>query len=750
MSNVYKVNKYILFFVIKIFLFNFIFNSAYSMSVYNMNDVNWQDVFKQVENPEALNWVKNQNNVTKSKLDTSLEFNKLYSQTFDILTSPDRIAYPSIGHDGKYYNFWQDDKSIRGKIRVTTKENYINSNNLNTDNIWETVLDFDKLAEQESKNWIYSGNIKGYFNYVDTNPNNINSINNVNNKVLIKLSDGGKDASELREFDYSKKQFVDNGFYLPEAKSYVSWYDANNLLVATNFGDDSLSESGYPIEVRLLQRGQELNKAKKIYAGNKQDMLVLPETYYSIDINTKININYIITRAKDFYHYEYYLYKNDELVRINISEEAKLHGVFDNSLIFSLKEKWVYNNVEYPADSIVALGLENIDNFGNLVPVLIFTANDKQAIENIAIAKSRIYLHLLDNVNGKLFEITVNNNSYKTYNIKKLDIPKFGAVNIISSNWYTDELIFNYENFLTPSKLYYYNPNDIILDDKNIKTNIITLLKELPPKFNTNNLIVKQKFTTSDDGTKIPYYLVHKKDLIYNNTTPTLLYGYGGFEVALTPSYSAVLGKNWLEKGNAYVLANIRGGGEYGSKWHKAAILNKRHKAFEDFSSIAKDLINNKITSAKHLAIQGGSNGGLLMGVMLTKYPDLFNGIVCSVPLLDMLEYSTLLAGASWMAEYGDPKDPDSSGIKEYLASYSPLQNLEFNQNYPEIFIQTSTKDDRVHPYHARIMAHTMQAMGYANYYYEDIDGGHSSGANLIKKAENLARTYVYLLDKTS
>lgn len=682
-----------------------ILNNVFAQN--QLMNTNWKEEFKQVYSEKALTWVEEQNKQTKLVLDEQNIFRRLFENTHKILTSDDRIPYPYISIDNKYINFWQDSKHIRGILRQTNEESYHSSKPK-----WDTIINFDELAKQENKNWIYKGSTKGYFHN--------------KTRYLLQLSDGGTDASEYREFDIKNKKFVENGFYIPEAKSYLSWYDENNLLVATNFGAGTISDSGYPIQIRLLGRNQDLNNAKVLLTTDKKHMLVAPTTLYQAKSRYNKFVTHIITDRIDFYNAKYYLLQNDlSLKKINIPDDAELSGLINDKLFFILKSNWH----GFKQDSIIALDL--IDQ----TPELVLETSDSQSVQDVVFSKNKVYVHLLDDVNGKVLEITPNNHDNR-YTINEINLPKNGSVSISFSNWYTNKILISYEDFITPVQLYKYNS----------ETTQLKILKSLPSQFDNTNLITEQKFVLSDDGTKIPYYLVRRKDIDYNGSTPTLLYGYGGFEISLTPSYSAVLGKNWLERGNAYALANIRGGGEYGSKWHQAALRTNRHKAYEDFSSIAKDLINSNLTSPRHLAIRGGSNGGLLMGVMLTKYPQLFNAVICSVPLLDMLEYHTLLAGASWIAEYGDPND---SHMYQYIKSYSPLQNLVLDKSYPEIFVQTSTKDDRVHPYHARIFAHTMQKLGYNNYYFEDTDGGHSNGANLIKKAQNEARNYTYLIYKT-
>ena len=347
----------------------------------------------------------------------------------------------------------------------------------------------------------------------------------------------------------------------------------------------------------------------------------------------------------------------------------------------------------------------------------------------MSIAKGALLLGVSDTAVGKVMRAEAGEAGWT---LETVALPGTGQASIAFASDEEETVFINYEDFLTPDSLLSYNA----------ATGDVTTLKSLPPKFDATGLKVTQHFATSKDGTRIPYFLVSKADLPLDGTTPTLLYGYGGFQVSLNPSYSPVTGRLWLEKGGAYVLANIRGGGEFGPEWHQAGLKQKRQRIYDDFISVGEDLVARGVTSPKHLGIMGGSNGGLLMGVMLNQRPDLWNAVVVQVPLLDMMRYHLLLAGASWVDEYGSP---DVAEERKFLETISPYQNFDATRDYPVPFFVTSTKDDRVHPGHARKMAAKFEAAGLPFYYYENIDGGHSAAANQKERAKRSALEFTYL-----
>ncbi len=665
---------------------------------------------EQVEGPEALAWVKAQNTLSAHTFESSPNFAKAQKDILQILESKEKIPYARKSGE-YYYNFWQDEDHIRGLWRRTSFEEYQKE-----DPTWEIILDVDQLAREEGENWVFKG---------------ANRLMPDGDLCLVTLSKGGTDASYVREFNIDKKCFVADGFYLPEAKSRVAWLDKDRLLVGTDFGEDSLTDSGYPRIIKCLERNQSLDDAQILFAGERSDVSVGASSQVRTD-----GAYHFLSRATSFFESENYWLKimpdkTFKLVNIPIPKTAELDEVFMGRALILLKDDWEIQNATYKAGSLISLALDSIES-DELDIQSLFEPSDRMAIESMATTKSHIYVTVNHQVVTEIYQLQLEENHV---NMTQVPIPENGSASIVSADNYSDDILLNYQNFLTPSTLYACSPEDLQLK----------AIKSAPHQFDASDLMVEQQMVASHDGTLVPYFLVHKKDIILDGTNPTLLYGYGGFEISLTPSYSATLGKTWLEDGGVYALANIRGGGEFGPAWHQAALKENRQRAYDDFESIARDLIAKNITSPKHLGIQGGSNGGLLVGVAFTQHPELYGAVLCQVPLLDMLKYHTLSAGASWVGEYGSPDDPK---MRKVIEQYSPYHQVRENATYPEVFFMTSTKDDRVHPSHARKMVAKMQQMGHQVYYFETIEGGHGAAANLKQSAYNKALTTMYFKDK--
>ena len=659
-----------------------------------------------IEGKQALEWVHARNKECFDELQSDDRYEKFLSQAESLLNAKDRIPYGSIR--GKFvYNFWQDSKNIRGIIRRTSLESY---RSITPE--WETVLSIDELAKAEKENWVYKGTSWLTPNY---------------ERCLIKLSRGGTDASVYREFDAITKHFVEDGFEIPEAKSGVAWLDRNTLLIGTNWGENSLTESGYPRIVKLWKRGEPLNKAEVIFEGQHKDIGIWPRVMDSGEETLAL-----VEQSLTFFTGAYHLIgTNGKLIRLPLQDSADLVGFYSGRLLFTLREAWEVNGKTHAQGALLAINAAMFQSTGKL-PVIetIITPNKQTSIEGVTFSRSGLYITLLQNVKGLILRFKVDTKSSK-WSSDPVPLPKNGTVSISSANIHSDTIFVNYEDYITPDRLSEFDS----LKEK------LTVLKSLPSKFNASELKVNQHMTKSADGTQVPYFVIHRKDIKPDSNTPTILYGYGGFEISLKPSYSATIGKLWLERGGAYAVANIRGGGEFGPRWHKAALKTKRQRAYDDFIAVAEDLNKRGITSPKHLGISGGSNGGLLVGAIFTQRPDLMNGVVCRVPLLDMLRYTKLLAGASWAAEYGDPEDPE---MRKAILRYSPYQNVFPDRQYPKVFIETSTKDDRVHPGHARKMVARMRKQGHEVLYFENTEGGHSAGANLKQHAKRYALEYVY------
>ena len=657
---------------------------------------------EEVQGKKPLNWVNAQNQKAFAALKSNEQYQQSYDENLRQLNSTDRIAYAT--QRGDYlYNFWTDKNHQRGLYRRTTLSEYQKEKPT-----WETILDIDALAKKDGKSWVYKGIDCLYPDY---------------NRCLINLSPGGSDAVVVREFDIATKSFIKDGFTLPEAKSSISWRDENSVFVGTDFGAGSLTDSGYPGVVKIWHRGTPLSSAKQVYHADKSS--VSASGFVMRDGKQSIHMIYDGT---SFYSSKVFILDNDKKIKLDIPKDAGISAFLNGNLFIKLKSAWVINGETLAQGSIVFAPLSDILS-GSASYKTLLAPTPSLAITSVRATKTALLVSVLDNVKSKVLRFTNDNNQWHA---KPVAIDDKGSISVFNTNESTDDFFLNYTSFLKPATLYK-------VDGQSGK---LTQLKAQKSQFNSDDMVTHQYWATSKDGTKVPYFAIMKKDTKLDGKNPTLLYGYGGFEVSLKPSYSALTGKNWLEKGGVYVLSNIRGGGEFGPSWHQAALKKNRHKAYEDFEAIAMDLMDRNITSPAHLGIQGGSNGGLLMGAAFTRRPDLYNAVVCQVPLLDMKRYTKLLAGASWAAEYGDPDQPD---MWEYIKTYSPFHNLDEKADYPKVFFTTSTKDDRVHPAHARKMVAKMQDLGHDVYYYENTEGGHAGAADNKQRADMYALVYSYL-----
>jgi len=664
---------------------------------------------EEVEGEKPLEWVRGENARSLARLEADPRYAELNAEALAIVNATDKIAYG--GHRGDYvYNFWQDATHVNGLYRRTSMAEYEAG-----DPVWETVLDVDALSKTENENWVYRG---------------MNCLAPAYEKCMVTLSRGGKDAAVRREFDMASKSFVAGGFELPEAKGGVVWADADTLLVATDWQEGStMTTSGYPFVVKRWARGSALNSASDVLRGDKDDVGVFP---FRVEMD---GMGYMFASEADtFYDTSWwYMPTNAAPMQVPVPSKTSFRDVFAGQAIFSLEEAWEHGGKTWPQGAVVSFGLKSFMETGVIEQVFEVVIPDvRSSIDGISAIRSSLVIAMLENVNSKVFSYTFDG---ETWSSSALDLPENGNIGISSSNAYSDVIYANMESFLQPDSLMRVD----------VPNNTSSIIRALPDRFDGQNLVVEQLEAISKDGTKVPYFVVRHQDTKMDGTTPTLLYGYGGFQISLQPSYSATLGKLWLENGGAYVLANIRGGGEFGPAWHQAGLKMERQVIYDDFIAVAEAVIASKLTTPKHLGIRGGSNGGLLMGVMYTQRPDLFNAVLCQVPLLDMLRFHKLLAGASWMGEYGNPDDPDEGA---YLQSMSPYHNVDVAQTYPEMFLMTSTKDDRVHPAHARKMGHLLDELGKPFLYYENIDGGHSAAANLGETARREALSYTFLMQQ--
>ena len=656
-----------------------------------------------VEAKQALAWVQRQNERSVQHLTGDARYPVAYRQALAILEDRSRIPYGAL-RGGEIYNFWQDDRHVRGLWRRTPLASYETATPE-----WETLLDVDALAGAEGRNWVYQG--------VDWQPDD-------GPRCLISLSDGGQDAKVVREFDRRERSFVVAGFTLPEAKSDVAWQTADSLLVATDFGPHTLTDSGYPFMVREWHRGQPLSAAREIYRGEPEDVLVCPVRLEG----DQGEVLMVIVRAHTFFSCEYLRVAGDKVEAMTLPPKVELQGISQGQLLFRIRQDWQISGISFRSGSLLSMPLTAVTAPHPQIRAVL-VPGPRDSIEQVAVTHGGVLIALYSDVKGRLLRLRFDGAAWIATDIA---LPHNGAVGIATANERDDTAFVTYQDFLQPSTLYLVG----------VPTGQVRPIKSLSTKFAADGCSVEQLMATSRDGTRVPYFVVRPKGFVANGTAPTLLYGYGGFEVSMLPSYLGTTGKLWLEHGGVYVLANIRGGGEFGPAWHEAGLKTHRQVIYDDFIAVAEDLITRRITSSRHLGIEGGSNGGLLMGVMLTQRPELFRAAVVQVPLLDMLRYDKLLAGASWVDEYGSPQVPQE---RAWLEKMSPYQNLHYRKDFPEVFLLTSTKDDRVHPGHARKYAARLESLKMPFLYYENTEGGHSAAADLRERARRLALEFVYL-----
>jgi prolyl oligopeptidase len=650
----------------------------------------------------SLAWVRQQDARTKAILEASPDFEPIRTRLLEIFNSKQRIPFVTK-HGEFFYNFWRDAQHVRGIWRRTTMEEYRKA-----EPAWETVLDVDQLAASEKKNWVWKGEQVLKPDY---------------DRSLVLLSSGGADAVKVREFDLKLKQFVPAGFEIPESKTNVSWRNRDALYVGTDFGPGSMTDSGYPRVVKEWKRGTPLTQARTVFEGKATDVEVSADV-----VHDHGHIYEFINQGTTFFEETVFIRRGDDWVRIDKPADADV-DTYSDYLLLRLKSDWTVNASTYHAGTLLA---EKVDAYlaGKRQFTLLFEPTARRSLASFSGTKNYLILNELDNVSSRPVLL---NAADGTWTPASIESPQFGSVDVspLDSDE-SDEYFELVEDFLTPSSLYLGTAGKPGRD----------LLKSLPAFFDTAGLQIEQHEAISKDGSRIPYFQVSRKKMALDGNNVTLLTGYGGFEISLQPDYQADIGAAWLERGGVFVVANIRGGGEFGPDWHNAARKEHRQRAYDDFIAVAESLIDRKVTSPKRLGIEGGSNGGLLMGVMLIERPDLFGAVACESPLLDMRRYNKLLAGASWVDEYGNPDDPADWA---YIGKYSPYQNVVKDRHYPPVLFTTSTRDDRVHPGHARKMAAKMEDQGHDFLFYENIEGGHRGAANNEQEAFMEALDYTFL-----
>ncbi|HWC81637.1 MAG TPA: prolyl oligopeptidase family serine peptidase [Pseudonocardiaceae bacterium] len=655
---------------------------------------------EEVTGDQAMDWVRARNAESVAELAAGSRFDSLRAEIREVLDSTDRIPY--VRRRGEYlYNFWQDADAPRGLWRRTTLERYRTEAPE-----WEVLLDIDALGAAEDENWVWQGAAvlrPGY------------------QRALVELSRGGADATVVREFDLTTKEFVADGFTLPEAKSNVGWIDADRIYVGTDFGPGSLTTSGYPRVVREWRRGTPLAEAVTVYEGKPEDVSV----HVWHDPTEGFERDWI-SRHLDFYSSEKYLRGAEgEPIRLEVPEDAQT-SAHREWLVIHPRTEWTVGGVSHPAGSLLAVRLADF-LAGERALTVLFEPDAHRSLDDWTWTRDHLILTTLADVRSELFVLTPGEGAWQRTPLP--GVPEFDQTDIIGTDAeHSNEFFMVSSGFTQPATLRYGHVGGEV-----------EVLKRAPRFFEPEGISVRQFFAVSEDGTRIPYFVVGQQNA---TPGPALLTGYGGFEISLTPSYSGTIGRGWLARGGTYVVANIRGGGEYGPEWHNGAIKANRRLVYEDFAAVATDLVARGISTAERLGIEGGSNGGLLMGVMLTRYPKLFGAIVCQVPLLDMRRYHELLAGASWMAEYGDPRE---AAEWEFIQPFSPYHNVRAGQPYPPTLFMTSTRDDRVHPGHARKMVARLLEHEYDIRYYENIEGGHGAAADNAQRAHKWALTFEFL-----
>lgn len=661
-----------------------------------------------IEGPKALDWVKAENADTDAILRARPNFESDRQRALTILDDDRHIAMPDRVMGDVITNFWRDASNPRGIWRQSPLRAYLDGNPQ-----WTTLIDVDALGKSEGESWVWHG---------------ANCLAPAYTRCLVSLSPGGTDSDVVREWDRGSRTFVTDGFALPQAKSNTAWLDENTLLVATDYGAGSMTSSGYPRIVKEWKRGTPLSAAKTVLEGQVDDVSITPRTLTDKDQRWSL-----IGRSPSFYtsHYAIRSSANGRYIPTHLPPTADLRAVLGGEAILLLNEA----QGDLPQGSLVSVSLAALAA-GRAAPLqLVIAPTAAQAIEEVAATDHILWVKTLDDVEGKLFALA---RDPETREWRQRDVPlaSNATLQVAGTLDSQDRLFVTSETLLTPPSLYAVS----IIDPPQ-------LVQSLPATFDAANMQAEKRFATSKDGTKIPYFLVRKTGT--SGPVPALIHGYGGFRSAQTPTYltgqpyrAGPLGLFWVESGQAYVLANLRGGGEYGPKWHEAALREKRQNSFDDLHAISEDLIRTGVSTAGKIAISGRSNGGVLVGAAMTQRPDLYGAVISGSPLKDMFRYHKLLAGASWMAEYGNP---EVASDWAFMSKYSPYQNIKQGVSYPPIFLYLSTKDDRVHPGHARKFAARLKEYGNSVYYHEFLEGGHSVGSDNAEDAVRAALLHGFL-----
>jgi prolyl oligopeptidase len=666
-----------------------------------------------VHGERPLAWVTAENARTAAVLEKDSHFAPLEADALKVLQSPDRLATPLFRGDA-VYNTWRDAEHVRGIVRRTSLEDYLQDKPK-----WETVLDYDALSKAEKQSWVGKG---------------LRCLQPDEQLCLVALSAGGEDAETLREMNLKTGTFVEDGFVLPRGKQTAAWVDRDTLLIGRDWGPGTMSEAGYPITVREWKRGEPLQSAREVFRGDTKDNGYGDKPFVLID--GQGHQAALVQRNLTTFESEYYLLLPSGAQKLGLARKANVNGLLDGQLLVTLDEDWTPKGQtkSYAQGSVISLDLDSVrKDPEHLKPTVVFSPTAQEFAQQVDTTKNHLLLTTLEHVQGRAYIYTRSAEGQWTRT--RLPVEENQTVEIVTASLKDDRFFLELSGFLTPPALW--------LGDA--AAGSIRVAKSQPPLFDAARDVVEQLEATSKDGTRVPYFVVHRKDMRHDGSNPTLLTAYGGFNVAMTPTYSPVTGKLWLERGGVFVLANIRGGGEFGPAWHEAGLKTHRQRIYDDFYAVAQDLVTRKITSSRRLGILGGSNGGLLMGVEFTQHPQMWNAVVIAVPLLDMLAFEHLSAGASWVGEYGSVSIPAE---RAFLASISPYNQLKPGMHYPEPMIFTTTKDDRVGPVHARKFAARMEEFHEPFFYDEITEGGHGAGADNRQEARTRAEYFTYLTMK--
>jgi len=661
-----------------------------------------------VTGERALAWVREQNARAEKQFAADPRYEKLRADLLAIFDSHAQIPYVTrMG--AHYYNFWRDARNPRGIWRRTLVEDYPK-----VEVPWETLLDLDALAKQENESWVWKSPVclrpaSGNQPYL---------------RCMLRLSRGGADATVDREFDLRAKAFVLGGFSLAEAKSDVDWADADHLWVSTDFGPGSMTTSGYARIAKRWQRGTPLAAALTVYAGEPTDVGV------SIYKEHEGPVRDWVDRSIGVREQEYFALLQGKPVKLDLPRDVSVR-VFHQWLLLRTRSAWKPADRAFAPGSLLAI---DTDRFlrGARDMAVVYEPTERRALQAFHLTRSAVLISELDNVRARVLEAAFDGKVWRT---RRVPAPDNAQLGVVGNSWEFDDYLLSVQGFATPTTLYSARVGMQRWED-------FRPVKALPSFFDATGLVTEQYEATSLDGTRVPYFVARRQDSKANGENPTLMQGYGGFAIAELPNYSGALGRGWLEAGGILVRANIRGGGEFGPQWHRTAQREGRQKTFDDFAAVAEDLIRRGFTQSAHLGILGGSQGGLLVTGTMVQRPELFGAVVAQIPLADMLRYHKLLAGASWMGEYGNP---DVESDRAFIAKYSPYQNTRADAKYPPLLLLTSTRDDRVHPGHARKLAARMLEQGHEVIYFENIEGGHAAGADNAQAARMWAQTLSFL-----